>query len=106
MRGRCEIVCEPRRGFHASLSRGDPCTQYKRRCGTSSLLEGVKGERGVGEFTSPEWDVASHAPCYSPLPLSCGGGRAPGAGEGELLRERRPAASRPVGEGSGLQDAS
>ena len=33
------IECETRRGFHASLGRGDPCTQCKRRCGTSSLLE-------------------------------------------------------------------
>jgi len=39
MRGRYEIVCETRRGFHASLGRGDPCTRYKRRCGTSSLLK-------------------------------------------------------------------
>jgi hypothetical protein len=74
---RYEIVCETRGGFHASFGRGDPCTQCKRRCGTSSLLEGVNGERGVGEFTSLV-----------------------------ILRERRPAASRPVGEGAGPQDAS
>jgi hypothetical protein len=43
MRGRYEIVCETRRGFHASLGRGDPCTRYKRRGGTSSLLEGFGG---------------------------------------------------------------
>jgi hypothetical protein len=87
MKGRYEIVCETRRGFHASLGRGDPCTQCKRRCGTSSLLEGVKGERGVGDFTSPKWDVAFHATCYSPLPLSCGRGRALGAGEGSFTGE-------------------
>jgi hypothetical protein len=31
---------ETRRGFHASLGRGDPCTQYseKKGCGTLSLL--------------------------------------------------------------------
>jgi hypothetical protein len=110
MKGRYEIECETRRGFHASLGRGDPCTQYKRGCGTEftlsevegSLLELVGGRRAI-LLTSPEWDVASHATCYSPLPLSCGRGRALGAGEGELLRERRPDASRPVGEGSGLQ---
>ena len=40
------IVCETRRGFHASFGRGDPCTQCKCKgigtaagCGTSSLLE-------------------------------------------------------------------
>jgi hypothetical protein len=52
MRGRYEIVCETRRGFHASLGRGDPCTQYKRRGGTSSLLEGVGG-RGRGAASRP-----------------------------------------------------
>jgi hypothetical protein len=76
MSGRYEIVCETRRGFHASLGRGDPCTQYKRRCGTSSLIEVVGGRSGR-EFTSPV-----------------------------ILRERRPAASRPVGEGSGAQATS
>jgi hypothetical protein len=69
------IKCETRHGFHASLGRGDRCTQYKKRCGISSLLEGFGGERGVGEFTSPV-----------------------------ILRERRPDASRPVGEGSGPRD--
>jgi len=38
------IVCETRGGFHASFGRGNPCTLVKERCGTPSLLEGVRGE--------------------------------------------------------------
>jgi len=58
MKGRYEIVCETRRGFHASLGRGDPCTQYKRRGGTSSLLEGIGGDLPL---PSGEVDVSPRA---------------------------------------------
>ncbi len=84
MRWRYDIECETRRGFHASLGRGDPCTRYERGCGTEialsevegSLLELVGGRRAV-LLTSPV-----------------------------ILRERRPDASRPVGEGCGPQEPS
>jgi hypothetical protein len=102
------IVCETRRGFHASLGRGDPCTRYQSQsCAQRTTLLSVRiNPVPLPTLTSPEWDVAFHATCYSPLSLSCGRGRALGAGEGGLLREWRPAASRLVGEGSGRQATS
>jgi hypothetical protein len=52
---RYEIVCETRRGFHASLGRGNPCTVVSRkRCGTSSLLERVREERKFSALSLSE----------------------------------------------------
>ena len=40
MKGRCEIVCETRRGFHTSLGRGNPCTLVgKKKDAGFALLE-------------------------------------------------------------------
>ena len=43
---------------------------------------------------SPQLDVAFYATCYSPLPPSCGRGRALSAGEGELTGEEAGGRSR------------
>jgi hypothetical protein len=81
---RYEIECETLRGFHASLGRGDPCTQYKRGCGTELTLSEVEGS--LFELVGGRRAVLLTSPLIS--------------------RERRPAASRPVGEGSGPQESS
>ena len=91
---RYEILCETLRGFHASLGRGDSCTQCQSQsCAQRTTLLSV-GSLGPQRSGSPSHYGKGLGVRFRVLPRPF------------FSRERRPAASRLVGEGSAIQEAS